>query len=151
MSWIQTNPFDHDEDTSQLMLTLLANEAEKARDPFNENEKQILASSVLHVPIELDAKARRFINQLFEREQAAGIERDPKGFGSCLQWSDCAESSNLLELTHHVAAERSAMQPASEKWKGRIKDKIALVGCAFVAVVLLMLFAAAIEFLSGHK
>jgi len=152
MSWIRKNPFDPSEDPSQHMLALLANEAEQAGDPFSELEKEILSSGILSLPWDLDAKARNLIAQLLEKESAIpSAKRDPKGLGNCLEWCDYGRSTNLTELTYQVASARNVMHPAPIDWRVWFKEKIGLIGCGLAAVILLMLFAAAIEFLFDHK
>src|ERR1700691_5217115 len=97
MGWIRKSPFGRDEDPAKQMLTLLARESEKAGAPFSDEEKQILGSGISSIPWELDAKARNLIDQILEKERTAKPEEsDPKGFGSCLEWSEGAGPSNLL-------------------------------------------------------
>jgi len=153
MSWIRKSPFGRDEDPAKHMLALLAHEAERAGAPFSDAENEILAGGILPVPSELDAKARSLIEQMLEEEEevAAGTERDPKSFGSCLEWSDGAGPSNLVELTYQVASARGAMNPPPIKWGLWFKGKIGLVGCGLAAVPFLMLFARAISFVFDHK
>ena len=151
MSWIRKSPFGRDEDPAKHMLALLAREAERAGAPFSDAENEILAGGILPVPSELDAKARSLIEQMLEEEVAAGTERDPKSFGSCLEWSDGAGPSNLVELTYQVASARGAMNPPPIKWGLWFKGKIGLVGCGLAAVPFLMLFARAISFVFDHE
>jgi hypothetical protein len=151
MSWIKKNPFGRGEDPGKHMLALLAQEAERTGAPLSKEDQEILASGIIAIPWELDAKARNLIDQMLEMEEVAGSNRDPKSFANSLKWVDCAESSNLLELTYQVATARRANYPLSKKWGFWFKDMIGLVGCAFLVVIFLMLFARAIIFLFDHK
>jgi len=152
MSWIRKSPFGRDEDPAQHMLMLLANEAERQGTPFSDEERKILASGTLPVPFDLDNKTRNLIERMLEKEGAARPEeRDPKSFGSCLEWSDGSEPSNVVELTYQVASARRAMHPHPIEWGPWFTDKIGLVGCGFVVVIFLMLLAWAIGFLFEHK
>jgi hypothetical protein len=152
MGWIRKSPFGRDEDPAKQMLTLLARESEKAGAPFSDEEKQILGSGISSIPWELDAKARNLIDQILEKERTAKPEeRDPKGFGSCLEWSDGAGPSNLVELTYQVASARRALNPPPIKWGLWFKDKIGLVGCGLAVVIFLMLYAWTISFVFDHK
>jgi len=150
MSWIRKSPFDRDEDPAKRMLELLAKEAERAGAPFSEEEQEILATRTI-IPVELDIRARNLIEQMLERETVAGPDRDPKSFGNSLEWADCDNGPNVVELTIAVASDRRAMHPPPTQWGLWLKDKIGLVGCAFAAVILMMLFVAAISLLFDHK
>jgi hypothetical protein len=150
MSWIRKSPFGRDEDPAKHMLALLAKEAERAGVPLSEEEQEILASRTF-VPLELDSKARDIIDQMPEKERVAGPDRDPKSFGNSLEWADCDNGSNVVELTIAVASDKRAMYPPPIQWGLWFKDKIGLVGSAFAVVILLMLFAGALSFLFDHK
>jgi hypothetical protein len=141
MSWIKKNPFSRGEEPAKHMLALLSKEAEKSGTPFSDEEQEILASGIVPIPWELVAKARRLIDQILETERLAGPDRDPKNFGNSLEWVDCDNAPNLVELTIEVASERRAMYPSRMRWGLWFKDRIGLVGCAFAAVILMMLFS----------
>jgi len=88
---------------------------------------------------------------MLERERTAGPDRDPKSFSNSLEWADCGEGSNLIELTVAVASARRAMYPPPMQWGLWFKDKIGLVACALALVIFMMLLAAAMSFLFNHK
>ena len=96
---------------------------------------------------ELDARVRRLIEQTFDGENDPD---DPKTLGNSLQWAGDRQYPRIVALTEDVIRSR---RERFTRGKGRrwIVDRIQLVGCGVVAVILMMLFAAFLGWLFEHK
>src|ERR1019366_3293191 len=119
MSWIRKSPFDPDEDPAKHMLELLSKEAERAGAPFSDEEQEILATRTI-IPVELDIRARNLIEQMLERETVAGPDRDPKSFGNSLEWTDCDNGPNVVELTIAAPSNTMGIVAQGQDWARRL-------------------------------
>ena len=154
MGWFfHKSPFAGEEDAAAHMVALVAAEAEKSGTPLSDEEWGLLLDDAISgdampetaASEELDAKVRRLIEQRFDSE----IEPDdPKNLGNSLGWAGDGQYPRIVALTEDVIRLRSEKSPRGRKW---VIDRIQLVGCGVVAVVLLMLCAALFGWLFEHK
>jgi hypothetical protein len=150
MSWIRKSPFTDGRDPIAHMLALIAAEAERAGTPLNEAEKQLLLDHWDHkaiVPEEFRTKAKRLIEQTFDYEADPD---SPLSLGNSVEWAGDGSYPTIVALTEEVMLERSEKLP---RLRGRRKiiDRLQLVGCGVVAVILMMLVVALLSWLFGHK
>jgi len=149
MGWFfHKSPFASEEDAAAHMVALVAAQAEKAGTPLSAEDRGLLLDDAMPenaASEELDAKVRRLIEQTFDSE----IEPDdPKNLGNSLGWAGDGQYPRIVALTEDVIRLRSEKSPRGRKW---VIDRIQLVGCGVVAVVLLMLCAALFGWLFEHK
>lgn len=150
VSWPQRSPFHRSEDSVEHILELLAKEAEKARIPLTDAERRTLTvkwDPATTIADELHAKARKLVELVFDHE--ADVDA-PKSLGNSLQWATESGHSNITVVIEEVIRSRNEALPRlrGRKW---IVDRIQLVGCGFVAIVLMMLFWAAVDRLFSSK
>jgi hypothetical protein len=155
MSWFQNSPFASDEDAAAHMVALVAAQAEKSGTPLSDEERRMLLDDAIPADAmprnvaseELDARVRRLIEQTFDGENDPD---DPKTLGNSLQWAGDRQYPRIVALTEDVIRSR---RERFTRGKGRrwIVDRIQLVGCGVVAVILMMLFAAFLGWLFEHK
>lgn len=144
VSWLRKNPFRSEEDPVEHILDLLAKEAERARTPLTDAERSILAAKwdpASAISDELHAKTSKLVALVLDHE--ANIDA-PKSLGNSLEWATESGHSNVTAIIEGVICSRGERLP---RLRGRrwVVDRIQLVGCAFVAVILAMLFWAAVE------
>jgi len=154
MSWlIKRSPFRPDEDPVVHMVDLLANEAIKTGTPLSDLDRKILSnesSAVEPMPEALRQRAKLLIAQIFEAEPRDDLERTPKDFGSSLEWAGDLGRSNIVVLAEEVACEIAHIPPQLHGW-GLVKDKLQLVGCGLLFVVVFSAVVVGIETLFGWK
>ncbi len=146
------NPFANHEDPMEHMIELLSKEAEHAGTPFNADEKKILrskASSGEPIPEELRRKSKTLIEQLLNREKAADTSGDPKSFNNSLGWAGDSSYPNIVALTEEVVTSGTG----DLRLRGRrlAKDRIQLIACAVVVILLMLLFVAGLSFVFHWK
>jgi hypothetical protein len=146
------NPFANHEDPVEHMIELLSKEAEHARTPFNADERKILRSEAASgepIPEELRRKFKTLIEQLLNREQAAGTGSDPKSFNNSLRWAGDSTYPNLVALTEEVVMPGTGdLRLHGRRWA---KDQIQLLGCAVVVILLMLLLVAGVSFVFHWK
>jgi len=131
------------------MLTLIAAEAERSGTPLNEDEKQMLLAHwdpETLVPEDFRTKAKKLIEQTFNYEAAPD---NPLSLGNSVEWAGDQSYPTIVALTEEVMLERG--QKPRLGGRRQIIDLIQLVGCAVVAVILMMFVVALISWLIGHK
>jgi hypothetical protein len=155
MSWFIKNPFGPDEDPVKHMVELLSAEAEKAGTgtPLSLVDKEILAresSPSDLMPEDLRQKAKELIVRIFEAEPDA-VERDPKSFSDSFQWAGDSSYPNIVALAEEVARDisRTAFHPP-RGWK-LVRDRMQLIGCAVLVVLLMFAIVIGAGFLFGWK
>jgi hypothetical protein len=155
MNWFRSSPFSSDEGAAAHMVALVAAQAEKAGTPLSDEERRILLDDAIPVDVmpanvsseEFDARVRKLIEETFDGEVEPD---DPKNLGNSLQWAGDRQYPRIVALTEGVIRSR---RERFARGKGRrwIVDRIQLVGCGVVAVILMMLFAALVGRLFEHK
>jgi hypothetical protein len=151
MSWIRKSPFADGEDPAEHMVALIAAQAEKIGTPLSEEERRLLldesAPAPCIVPVESDAKVTKLIEQIFDSEVEPD---DPKSLGNSMEWAGDGSYPRVVALTERVILSRSEK---STRLRGRrwAIDRIQLVGCGVVAVILMMFVVALVSWLFGHK
>jgi hypothetical protein len=142
MGWFfHKSPFASEEDAAAHMVALVAAQAEKAGTPLSDEERGMLLDDAMPgdampgnaASEELDAKVKRLIEQTL---------------GNSVGWAGDRQYPRIVALTEDVIRSRSEKFPRRRKW---VIDRIQLVGCGVVTVVLLMLFAALLGWLFEHK
>ena len=106
MSWIRKSPFVGGEDPTAHMITLISAEAKRAETPFTEAEKQILPRDwdpKTIVPEDLEAKARKLIEQTFDHEADPD---DPRSLGNSAMWAGDQNYATIVALTEEVIRAR---------------------------------------------
>jgi hypothetical protein len=130
------------------MLDLLAKEAERSGAPLTDAERGILElGHGRPVSAELLAKTVKLIELALDHE--ADID-DPKSLGNSLQWAGEFGYPNVTAIAEEVFRSRGERLPQLRGRRWAI-DRIQLVGCGFVAVILIMLFWAAVSFIFHWK
>jgi len=154
MTWlIKRSPFRRDEDPVEHLVNLLANEAIKAGSPLSDIDRKILREENPDsdaIPEELRQRAKDLIARVFEAESWDDMERDPKDFGSSLEWASDSRCSNIVMLAEEVACELARPLPRLHGW-GLVKDRFQLIGCAVLFIVIIGASIAAIQALFGWK
>jgi len=148
MSWLVRNPFKPDEDPVQYIVGLLAEEAERAGTPLTARDKEILAeesSPTNSVPEELRERTKQLVARILEAEPIDEFEREPKCFSNALQWAGDSRYPNLVALSEEIACDIGHPGPKLQGW-ALVKDRMLLIGCGLVVV--LMMFAIVI---AGHS
>jgi hypothetical protein len=151
MSWIRNSPFDRHEDPVKHMLELLSEEAYRAGTPFSDSEKKMLVSQASRrqpLPEDLKQKAKALIEEILKEEQISEPE-NPKNFGNSLEWAGDGQYPNIVALTEDVVCDR-ADAPARLHGRRWVKDRIQLLGCAFLFVLFMMLISFACNTLFFH-
>jgi hypothetical protein len=118
--------------------------------PLTDAERRTLADEFeLETPLseELSAKARKLIELVFDHE--ADID-DPKSLGNSLAWASEGRQSNVAALAEEIIVAR-AEKPSRLHGRKWIFDRIQLIGCGFVVVILLMLFGVVVDMLFSRK
>jgi hypothetical protein len=144
LSWIKLRPFHNQEEASRHMVDLLLAESEILNTPLTEEEREILAGNGL-ISDELCSKAKYLIGHVLENERQE--DSDPQSFGNSMLWASDGGSSNVVELTHQVVDGVKPF-PRGKGWPW-VRDRMALIGCG-VLVVLLMFAAVTIAGLMFH-
>jgi hypothetical protein len=125
------------------MVALLAAHAEKVGAPLSEEEQRLLIEGATPPKIageESDEKFRQLIEQTFDHE--TDID-DPMSFSHSLQWAGADRYPRIVALAEEIIRSRGD-RPPRLRGKRQIIDLIQLVGCAVVAVILMMLMMKAI-------
>jgi len=154
MSWLTKSPFRRDEDPLQHMVELLSEKAEKDGTPLTDSDRAILVkekSDVEPVPEDLRQRAKELIARMFVEEPWDEFESDPRSFGSSLQWAGDSGCPNIVSLTEEVAGEmRGEAFPPLQGWKLG-KDRMQLIGCGMLVVLLIFAILIGAGFLFGWK
>lgn len=122
------------------MLDLLSREAESAGTPLTAQEKEALLrdrSRWNPLPEELRRKTVDLIGKIFAAEDTDETVRDPKGFSSSMYWADGAGYPNILAVAEDVGRDTArTSSPQLHGWK-LVKDRMQLIGCGLLAVLLM--------------
>jgi len=152
MNWRRKSPFSSPEEAASNMVELLAKEAEKAGTALTDQEKETLlqasSESPFSVPEDLRQKAKVLIRVIFEAEAPDDLDRDPRNFSDSMLYAGDRGYSNVVALAEEVAREiREAASP-QQRGRRRAKDRMRLVGCGILVVLLMfvVVFAAGIIF-----
>jgi len=135
------------------MVNLLAAEANKAGCPLSDLDRKILCAENPDdepIPEELRQRTKRLIARIFETEPWDDLEREPRDFGNSLEWASDSRCANMVTLAEEVACEIAHPLPRLHGW-GLVKDKVQLVGCAVLFIVIIGASIAAIQALFGWK
>jgi hypothetical protein len=155
MSWRRKSPFSSPEEAARNMVELLAKEAEKAGTPLTDQEKETLlqasSESPFSVSEELRRKAKALISRIFETESPEEFDRDPRSFShSMLQAGDTAYS-NVVALAEEVSRDiREMGYPPPQGWR-LAKDRMQLVGCGCLVVLVMFVMVTIAGFVYHWK
>ena len=141
------------------MLALISAEADRSRTPLTEEEKRILlvgcepeahialvgCEPEAHIADDFRDRAKKLIEQTFRFEADPD---SPISLGHSTTWAGEDRYPMIVALTEEVMRERGEKSPL--RGRRAIIDLAHLVGCGFVSVILLMLFAAFVSWLFGH-
>jgi hypothetical protein len=134
------------------MVELLAKEAESAGTPLTNLERETLlqasSESPFSVPEDLRQKVKVLIRTIFEAEAPDESDRDPRSFGNSMLWAGDRSYPNVVALAEGVARDiRGTAYPQLHGWRF-VKDRMQLVGCGVLVVLLMfvMVFVAGIVF-----
>jgi hypothetical protein len=141
MNWRRRSPFSSPEEAASHMVELLAKEAESAGTPLTDQEKEILlqasSESPFSVAEDLRQKAKVLIRRIFEAEAPDEFDREPKSFSDSLLVAGDRGYSNVVALAEEVSREiREAAYPQQHGWRFA-KDRMQLVGCGILVVLLM--------------
>jgi hypothetical protein len=135
MSWITLSPFHSHDEAAGHMVDLLAAEGEILNVPLTSEERELLAGNDT-MSAELSSKTKYLIAHILKNESQEDF--DPRAFSSSMEWASDAAWANVVELTYEVIDGLKPF-PRRRGW-ARLKDKIALIGCGLLVV--LLMFAA---------
>jgi len=144
MSWLIKSPFGRDEDPLDHMVQLLSDEAIKDGVPLTEHDREILtreSSRLEPMPDILRQRVKDLIGRIFEAEPLDECERDPKCFSCSLQWAGDGRYPNIVALAEEVACDIARPSAPLHGWK-LAKDKLQLVGCGLLLVLLMFVIVA---------
>lgn len=154
MSWlIKRSPFRPDEDPVEHMVNLLSDAATKAGTPLSDLDRKILneeSSALGPMPDDLRQRVKKLIAQIFETEPWDEMERSPKDLGNSLEWAGDSDSRNIVVLAEEVASEIARPSVPLHGW-GLVMDKLQLVGCGILLIVLIAAVIAGVQALFGWK
>lgn len=144
----QQGPFNDQAEAIRRMVDLLAVEAASSGLALSDEEREML-SQECQLPEHLQNRAKELILQIFEREQALGetdVFEHPDSFGNSLEWAGDPLYPNIARLSEEVILEGRATGtfPLADRlhgW-GLIKDRVLLVGCGLVVVLLVLVVGA---------
>jgi hypothetical protein len=135
------------------MVNLLSDAATKAGAPLSDLDKKILSeesSALGPMPDDLRQRAKKLIAQVFETEPWDEMERSPKDFGSSLEWAGDSGRRNIVVLAEEVACDIARPSLPLHGW-GLVKDKLQLVGCGVLLILLTAAIIAGVQALFGWK
>jgi hypothetical protein len=102
MSWIRKNLFADRTDPASHMVALI--EAERARTPFGEADRQILLQSWHpEIPEDFETKIKKLIEQTLDHEADPD---DPRSLGNSVVWAGDTAYPAVVALTEEVLRER---------------------------------------------
>ena len=149
MSWIHKSPFASHEEAVGHILDLLAAEAERAGTPLSESERNFLSDQCdFTFPEEFTIKTKRLIEMVLDHEPDVD---DPKSLGNSLAWAGSEFGCpNVTMLAEQVIISRGERLPKlrGQRWVG---DRIQLVGCAIVTMILIMIIGLALGWLIDQR
>lgn len=148
------SPFGRDEDPIHHMVELLSKEAEKAGTPLTDLDKETLAeecSDTRAMPDDLRWRAKELIARIFEGELSDEFVRDPKCFSSSLQWAGDQSYPNIVALAEEVYCDINPTAFHSLHGWEFAKDRMQLIGCGVLAVLLMFAIGIAGSILFGWK
>jgi hypothetical protein len=154
MGWFIRSPFGRDEDPTHHMVDLLSKEAERAGTPLTDLDKETLAeerSSVKPLPDDLRDRAKELIARIFEAELSNEFVRGPKCFSSSLQWAGDLDYPNIVALAEEVYCDINPTASHSLHGWEFVKDRMQLIGCGVLAVLLMFAIGIGASFLFGWK
>jgi hypothetical protein len=85
-----------------------------------------------------------------ETEPWDEMERSPKDLGNSLEWAGDSGSRNIVVLAEEVASEIARPSVPLHGW-GLVMDKLQLVGCGILLIVLIAAVIAGVQALFGWK
>jgi hypothetical protein len=150
MSWIRKSPFTRDEDVTARMVSLLSEEADRSGTPLTEAEREMLSREGGAPSEELRQKALKLIGQILKRDQATSSEENPKGFGACLEWVE-PDYPNIAALAEEVFTSGGFGKVPPLHGRRWVIDRAQLIGCGFLAVVLMFLVIAVWSLIFDRK
>jgi hypothetical protein len=150
MSWSRKSPFASDEDAVAHMVQLVAAQAEKLGTPLSVEEGGLLLEEAVPHKIaseESEARFRTLIEQTFDSEVDLD---DPMNLGNSIQWAGAERYPKIVALAEEVVLSRGEKFP---QLRGRrlMTDRMQLVGCGIVAVILMLSVVALLSWLFGHR
>jgi|HubBroStandDraft_6_1064221.scaffolds.fasta_scaffold745816_1 hypothetical protein len=154
MPWIHKSPFGRDEDPARYMVSLLSQEAVRSGIPLSEAEERILASEyVPSQPIDEDLheRTKRLIAQTLQRERETPAGEDTKSFRSSIGWAGDQNYPNIVAVAEEVITGGGLGRIPPLRGRAWLKDRTKLIGCAFVAVLVMFLVVAVVTFFFSRK
>jgi hypothetical protein len=150
MNWFRKSPFGSDEDAAAHMVELVAAQAEKLGTPLSVEERGLLLEEAVPPKIaseESEARFRTLIEQTFDSEVDPD---DPMNLGNSIQWAGAERYPKIVALAEEVVLSRGEKFP---QLRGRrlMIDRMQLVGCGIVAVILMLLVVVLLSWLFGHR
>src|ERR1700737_482408 len=150
MSCIRKSPFSRDEDVTTRMVSLLSQEADRSGTPLTDAEREILSSENASPSEGLRQKALKLIGQIFEREQGASSEENPKSFGACLEWVE-PDYPNIAALAEEVITSGGFGKVPPLHRRRWVKDRAQLIGCGLLIVLFMFLVITVWSLISIRK
>ena len=150
MTRLRRSPFSDSEDPIAHMVELISKRAIVEGHPLTQDEQRFLAAEKTDRNPLLDdfqVRVKRLIELILDSEVGSD---DPKSLSNSLEWASDAGYSNVAAMIEEVCLSRAESLPKlyDRKW---MADRAQLVGCGIVAVILLMVFAASLEYLFSGK
>jgi hypothetical protein len=136
------------------MVSLLSQEAVRSGIPLTEAEERILvAEFVPGLPITEDfhERTKRLIGQILQRERETPLEERTKSFVSSIEWAGDQNYPNIVAIAEEVITGGGLGPMPPLRGRAWLKDRTKLIGCAFFAVLCLMLIILAVSYFSRGK
>jgi hypothetical protein len=150
LPWLRRSPFSDLEDPIAHMVELISKRAIVEGHPLTQDEQRFLAAEKINRNPLLDdfqPRVKRLIELILDSEVDS---HDPKSLSNSLEWASDFGYSNVAAMIEEVCVSRAENFPKlhGRKW---IADRVQLVGCGVLTVILLTLLVASIEYLFSGK
>ena len=130
------------------MVDLLAAEGDVIGSPLTTDERELLAGQG-QLPDELQQKARSLVGRMLDQDRCGARDEDPRTFNNSMEWAADSAWPNIVEITAQIATERKP-DHRLHGWP-LVKDKIFLIGCGVLAVLLMLTTVVAMGFVFHWK
>jgi hypothetical protein len=146
MNWFKPRQFRSPQEAAVLMVDLLAAEGEVVGVPLTDEEREILAGDGA-MSEELRLKAHLLVGSMFDGK--TGEDSDRRSFDSAMLLAQDPTWPNVVDIAVQVATERNPHRRL-RGW-ALAQDRIQLVGCGLLAVLLMFVIVAVAGFIFHWK
>ena len=145
---IRKSPYGSEKQAQLRMLELLSQTAEAEGRDLTAAEREILLSHD-EMPDDVWQKTTELIRRTFEAERWE--DRDnPHSFSGALEWAGDLSYPNIVNAAEKVACENALARPKLRGWQF-LKDRLQLVGCGLLVVLLMFVIVTVAGFIFHWK